>query len=224
MEGNKDINILLPRTEFSDFVVNSSRQYFNNLVLPQQQKERMARMLLIPYGSIARGNASELTSDLDLFMIEDNPASYEESTLPFIDGSYNPDKISLGKYLLDEYEKKHPGTKEIRRSRVHPDYVDEVEVDTPHPLFDDLLQSVDDGSFTNCEGDTISQGGGHSGAVFLGFILYVDPKVMIAGSPELLDRIRAKIRNHLKDKPEAQMLIAEEYNYYLRWDKASEDY
>jgi len=215
MEDNKDINVFLPRTEFSDFVINSSRRYFDELILPEQQKERMMNMLVIPFGSVVLGNASELSSDLDLIFVEDNPATYKKGIMPFTDGYYNRNKISLGKYIFDEYEKTHLGIKERRKGCVHPEYVKEVEVDNPHPLVDDLLEAIDNNTLKDEE----SGASGHSGAILLGLVLNANPSIVIAGSPELLGRIQAKIRNHLQNKPKEQKIISDEYNQFLQWKK-----
>ena len=117
MEGDVDTKAS-SRTEFSDFVISSSRHYFKELDMPQRQRERVTKkMLVIPTGSVARGNASEVKSDLDLIFIEIDSTEYNEPIMPFTEGNYHKDGTTLGKYIVNEYAKTHPTIREERSKR-----------------------------------------------------------------------------------------------------------
>ena len=207
------------RTEFSDFVIKNAQRYFHELNMPPEQKERVnKKMLILPYGSVARGNASEVKSDLDLMFIE-NDASEHQSIMPLTDGVYHKDGTSLGQYIVNEYEKNHPNIRKERSLHVYPEYVGEIEVDNPHILVDDLINAI--------ENDTLEEiprrGGGHSNAAVLGLILNIDPQLAIIGDPIVFEQIKTKIKTSLKGKIEAEKKINEAYNRFVQWKNTEDD-
>lgn len=218
---NKTENIPSNRTEFSDFVVSSSRHYFDELDMPQGQRERLTnKMLVIPFGSVTRGNASEIKSDLDLIFIERDSSQYDQPVLPFTDGDYNKEGTNLGKHILNEYEKTHPTIREQRSKHVGREYIGEIEVDDPHILVDDLIDAI----ASNTLKETPRGGGGHSSAVVLGLILNVDPQLAIVGDPIVFEQVRTRIKASLKGKTEAEKEINEAYDQFVEWRKTEDDY
>lgn len=109
MEGKKDTKKLgrTERSEFSDFLLDNTRKYFGELT-PSN-----VAVAFVPYGSMARGNATENSSDVDMIAITESSAKEDVNAL--IDGSNHPSKLPIERYLMRELEKNRPDLYEERR-------------------------------------------------------------------------------------------------------------
>ncbi len=201
------------RSEFSNFAVKSCREYFKNLILSADQKKRMEKMIVIPFGSVARGDASEISSDLDLIFFEDDLVTYAKDIMPYIDGSCHKDKIALGRYILLQYQQNDPHIREERQGRVRPEYIDEIEVDMPHPQISKLLDSI----VTNTLDDETSGNAGHTAAVLLGLILNASLDILIHGNLKFLYQLRSRINTYVEKYPTAKSVIEAHYEHFLNW-------
>lgn len=113
-EGTRPINT--ERSEFSDFLVESAKKYFSKLALTDELKTEVENqhMLVIPYGSAARGN-SVVTSDVDAYLLT---SEHQSTSVKLIGGKFHPSGKSLGKFLASYLGKTRPDLFDQRRKKL----------------------------------------------------------------------------------------------------------
>jgi predicted nucleotidyltransferase len=219
MEDKKD-NITKLRTEFSDFVIQCTIKYFsssniNDIVRDEMRKQEL---LIIPFGSVLRGNANEEKSDLDLFFVTLNSSNVIKASLSKLTEGEFHDGISLGKYIISEYKKRDPDIVDKRINNVSNEYVEEMETDFPLVSLDDLISSINKGEVA----EVPTGGRGHSSAVIIGTILRANyDYVVYEGTNRSHGIMTSRIQAALsaKDEDDTADLIDKEYNHFLSWNK-----
>lgn len=96
------------RTPFSDFLLRTTKQYFADLQLPPDLQEKIINQetIILPVGSMNRGNADPLESDIDIVFITKNAL---RGAIPMItEGEFHPAKRNLEEIALEELKAANP--------------------------------------------------------------------------------------------------------------------
>ena len=211
---NNEESVRPERTKFSDFVIQCIRDYISELNIDDERAERIRdqELLVIPFGSVARGNASEAESDIDLFFIA------KDSNMPglLLDGAMHRNSESIDQYILARLAQAEPDIR-INRS--------EIEWDSPCFTQEELIKAIETDNL-----DEEGQGGFPIRWV-LGIILNIDPSLVILPPGvqiSTLEEIRNRIREALEKLPKdtyqkLKAEIAQGYSFFVNYKKGSED-
>ncbi|MCS7092306.1 MAG: hypothetical protein NZM26_03070, partial [Patescibacteria group bacterium] len=102
------------RSEFSDFLLIAIESYFKALNYPPRLKRKIIaqEVILLPIGSINRGNADASVSDIDIVFITKTDSHGELPTLG--NGQFHPRQLDLAEFVLEMLKQSNPDLAKIR--------------------------------------------------------------------------------------------------------------